>query len=147
MSLPMELNLKQTKEGYRLTWTPVDELKTLRDGGNRADNLNDFQAELIELRAEFEASEFTINIRGASVKYDPVKQEINVNGIIAPAPLIYGKQRVIIYVDRIVTEVFASDGLTYMPVPFTPKAENKSVSITGGKPLKLEVYKLKSAWE
>ena len=147
MSLPMELNLKRTKEGYRLTWTPVDELKTLRDGGNRADNLNDFQAELIELRAEFEASEFTINIRGASVKYDPVKQEINMNGIIAPAPLIDGKQRVIIYVDKIVTEVFASDGLTYMPVPFTPKTENKSVSITGSKPLKLEVYKLKSAWE
>lgn len=147
MSLPMELKLKQTKDGARMTWTPVDELKALRDGGNRADDLQNFRSELIELRAEFEASEFAINIRGAIIKYDPVKQEINVNGIAAHAPLVDGKQRIIVYVDRIVTEVFASDGLTYMPIPFTPKPEEQSVSITGSKPTKLEVYKLKSAWE
>ncbi|MCX7872437.1 MAG: glycoside hydrolase family 32 protein [Verrucomicrobiae bacterium] len=147
MSLPMELNLKQTREGLRMTWMPVDELKSLRDGGNKANDIQSFRAQLIELRAEFGAVEFVVNIRGAAIKYNPLKQEISVNGITAPAPLVDGKQRLIAYVDKTILEVFASDGLTYIPLPFTPKSEDQSVSISGGSPSKLEVYKLKSAWK
>lgn len=74
---------------------------------------------------------------------------ITTNG--APAPLVDGKQRLIVYVDRTVLEVFASDGLTYVPLPFTPKQEDQSVTVEvkGGnaKMDSLQVYKLKSIWE
>ena len=62
-----------------------------------------------------------------------------------------GKQRLIVYVDRTVVEVFASDGLSYVPLPFVPKPEDQSVAVkvSGGKAkmTSLQVYKLKSIWE
>ena len=81
------------------------------------------------------------------------------NGHRAPAPLIDGRQRLTIFVDRTMLEVFASDGLTYVPLPFIPKAEDQSVSVTlhaGSARLSaaeeaaieqtLQVYRLKSCW-
>ena len=51
-------------------------------------------------------------------------------------------------------EVFASDGLTYVPLPFISKSAGQSVSVSdthakGGnaKLTSLQVYKLKSIWE
>ena len=146
MSLPLELKLRQTADGPRLTWTPVQELESLRDGPNRADALANFRAELVELRAEFD-SDVTFTVRGVTISYDAAKQEIGVNNHRAPAPLVDGKQRIIVYVDRTALEVFASDGLTYVPLPFTPKPDDQSVSVTGGKVKSLQVYKLKSCWQ
>jgi fructan beta-fructosidase len=134
MSLPLELKLR----GTQLTWTPVEELKSLRDGKATS-------GELLEVRAELDA-DVTLSVRGATIRYDAAKQELNVNGHSAPAPLVDGKQRLIIYIDRNVLEVFASDGLTYVPLAFTPKPEDQSISITSGKAQALEVYKLKSCW-
>ena len=60
------------------------------------------------------------------------------------APLVDGEQRLIIYVDRTVLEVFASDGLTYVPLPFVPKPEDNAapVDVKGrnAKMKSLEVY-------
>ena len=65
-----------------------------------------------------------------------------------PAPLVDGQQRLTVYVDRTLLEVFASDGLTYVPLPFIPKPEDQSVSVDvkGGdaQNVVLELYKLKS---
>ena len=62
-----------------------------------------------------------------------------------------GKQRLIVYVDRTVLEVFASDGLTYVPLPFAPKPADQSVAVEvkgdKTKMTSLQVYKLKSIWE
>ena len=153
MSLPNELNLRSTAQGPRMTWTPVKELESLRDGSNQAGDLANFRGELIELRAELKAADTELvefKLRGAAVAYDAKKQELSVNGLRASAPLVNGKQRLLIYVDRTVLEVFASDGLTYLPLPFTPKAENQSVSVDvkGANPRidSLQVYKLKSIW-
>ena len=72
------------------------------------------------------------------------------NGHRAPAPLRDGKQRLTIYCDRTGLEVFASDGLTYVPMPFTPKADDRdlSVAVKGGnvRITALTVHELKSAW-
>jgi levanase/fructan beta-fructosidase len=47
-------------------------------------------------------------------------------------------------------EVFASDGLTYVPMPFIPKAADHAlgVQVAGGtaKFTALQVHELKSAW-
>ena len=153
MSLPLELKLRSTAEGPRLTWTPVTELETLRDGPDQRGALATFRGELIELRAEFEpgdAETVEFNLRGAVIAYDAKKQEIAVNGHRVPAPLVDGKQRLAVYVDRTVLEVFASDGLSYVPMPFVPKLEDQSVAVDvkGGKAksMALQVYRLKSCW-
>jgi sucrose-6-phosphate hydrolase SacC (GH32 family) len=74
-----------------------------------------------------------------------------VNGKRAPAPLLDGrKQRLIIYADRTCLEVFAADGLTYLPFPINLDPSNTSLSLVakGGKAeiRVLEAYELKSSW-
>ncbi|MEI7941134.1 MAG: GH32 C-terminal domain-containing protein, partial [Verrucomicrobiota bacterium] len=66
------------------------------------------------------------------------------------APLRDGKQRLTIFCDRTGLEVFASDGLTYVPMPFQPKADELVLAMQakGGsaKVSALEVHELRSAW-
>jgi fructan beta-fructosidase len=163
MTIPLELNLIGTPEGPRLTWTPVKELQSLRTHSwsfapatlqpESANLLAGVKAELVEIQAEFEpgeASEVGFNVRGATIVYDAKKQELAVNNHRAPAPLREGRQRLRMYCDRTALEVFASDGLTYVPMPFTPNASDLTlgVHVQGGSAriTKLEVYQLKSAW-
>lgn len=163
MTIPLEVKLITTTEGPRQTWTPVKELESLRADSHRlgsltlqsgqANPLAKIRAELVELRAEFEpgtASIVTFDVRGVPVSYDAAKQELTANGLRAPAPLRNGKQRLTIFCDRNGLEVFASDGLTYVPMPVIPDANVLSlvVGVTGD-PVKfssLDVYELKSAW-
>ena len=163
MTIPLELKLAATAEGPRLTWTPVKELDALRAKSHRfgamtlqpdtANPLAGVKAELVELRAEFEpgdASEVAFMVRGARIVYDAKKQELAVNDYRAPAPLRDGKQRLTIFCDRAGLEVFASDGLTYVPMPFQPKADDLALGVHAkdgsARVLALQVHKLKSAW-
>jgi fructan beta-fructosidase len=163
MSIPLELKLTATPDGPRMTWTPVKELESLRAKShfiepmtltpNAANPLANIRTELMEIRVEFEPSaesELTYIVRGATIRYDATKKEIVVNGHRAPAPLRDGKQRLIIYCDRIGLEVFAADGQTFVPMPFTPKVDdrNLSVAVKGGniRITALTVHELKSAW-
>ncbi|MBI5394494.1 MAG: 2,6-beta-D-fructofuranosidase [Verrucomicrobia bacterium] len=164
MSLPLELKLFSTAEGPRLTWTPVKELeklrakshrfgaRTLKEGG--ANPFAQVDGELFEVRAEFEPSAdatVTFNVRGVEIAYDAAKQELIVNNHRAPAPLRNGRQRLILYADRTAFEVFASDGLTYVPMPVILKAEAKlpGLSIKSGaaKFIALEAHELRPAWK
>lgn len=163
MSIPMELILTRSADGPRLTFTPIRELESLRANTHRfpsvtiepgaANPLADVKAELVEMRAEFEpgdAGEVVFNVRGGTIVYDVKQQEIVVNGHRTPAPLRGGKQRLTVFCDRTGLEVFASDGLTFVPMPFQPKADDVSLSVgcKGGavKFTTLEVHELKSAW-
>ena len=164
MSIPLELKLISTPEGPRLTWNPVRELRSLRVRSWRSPErllkpdspnpLASVKAELVEVYAAFDpgdASEVTFNVRGATIVYDAAKQELAVNGHRAPAPLRRGVlQDLRIYCDRTALEVFASGGLTYMPMPFTPNAGDLAVgaSVKGGNArfTALEAHELKSAW-
>jgi fructan beta-fructosidase len=163
MTIPLELKLTTTLEGPRLTWTPVKELAFLRARSHRfdpvtlqpdtANPLAGIKAELIELRAEFEsgdASEVAFTVRGATIVYDAKKQELAVNNHRAPAPLRGGKQGLTIFCDRTGLEVFASNGLTYVPMPFQPKAEDLALGVRakGGsaRVFSLVVHELSSAW-
>lgn len=153
-SLPMELALRTTPDGPRLTRQPVKELSSLRDGPDQAHALATLHAEIMELRAEFEPGDsgsIEFNMRGAKIAYDARLQELIVNGVRAPAPMVNGKQRIIVFVDRTMLDVFASDGLTYVPMPFIPKVEDQSISLENkgcnSKLTSLQVYKLKSIWQ
>lgn len=164
MSLPLELKLLSTSDGPRLARQPTGELVRLRGRAWNAGALtlktsdaNPFakaRGELLELRAGFEPgedSEINFNVRGIPVSYSARKQELTVNGHRAPAPLRQGKQQLILYIDRTVIEVFASDGLTYVPLPVIPKPDALSVelSVTGApvKFFQLTAHELRSIWE
>ncbi len=162
MTVPLELKLVSTKDGPRLTWTPVKELEGLRpkshiigpvDMKAGSDPLKSVGSELADVRVLFEpgdAAEVKLVVRGLTVIYDAKKQEIVVNGHRAPAPLRDGKQRLIVIVDRVGAEVFAGDGLTYVPMPFVPKPADRAVSltVTGGsaKLLAGEIHELTPIW-
>jgi fructan beta-fructosidase len=162
MSLPMALGLRTTPGGPRLTWQPVEELKVLRSRtlvtasgaikpGDRP--LAGASGELLELRAEFEPdpkSLLTLRVRGVEIVHDAAKGEVRVAGQVAPAPLVDGKQRLIVFADRTSLEVFASDGLTYVPLPINLDARRTTLEadIAGG-PIRLkslEVHELSSIW-
>jgi fructan beta-fructosidase len=164
MTLPLELNLKTTEEGPRLTWTPVKELRalrldvnlrdpvTLREGD--ANPLADFSGELLELRADFDPGATSVvhfNVRGVPIDYEVAQQKITVNRHAAPARMLSGKQGLIVYADRTGLEVFASEGLTYVPMPIAPNATNLTVQISiTGDPVKftlLDAHELRSAWQ
>lgn len=162
-SLPLELTLISTPEGPRLARVPVRELQCLRATTNALGSfvlttnepnpLAQVSGELLELRAEFEpgpAAQVDFNLRGLNVSYDAARQELNVNGRRAPAPLRDGRVRLIIYTDRTASEVFASDGLAYVPVAFIPKPEalGASAQVRNGRVRFdfLIVYQLHSIW-
>jgi sucrose-6-phosphate hydrolase SacC (GH32 family) len=163
MTVPLELRLTQTGDGPRMTFTPVKELEVLRSKTHRFDPmtlrpgdknpLDAIRAELIEVRVEFEprdAKEVAFNIRDIVIEYDAAKQELGVAGRRAAAPLRDGRQRLVIYCDRTGAEVFASDGLCYMPMPFNTKPDNRRLFLEtrggGAKVASLEVHELRPAW-
>jgi len=162
MSLPLELKLIGTEAGPRLTWTPVKEIDRLRASSVRSrvrtlregdpNPLAKAKSELAELEAEFEPGEAEVvfNVRGASVSYDGKTQELVVNGQRASAPLFRGRQQLRVYIDRTSIEVFASRGLTYVPMPFIPRSDNLSFAVQtrhGAIAIQsLAVHRLHSAW-
>jgi len=162
MTVPLELRLVSTVDGPRLTFTPVTELASLRTASHRipTETLDpgdpnpfaDVAAELVEIRADFEpgAADVVFTVRGVEVAWESKTEEIVVNGHRAPAPLREGRQRLVILADRTGLEVFASGGLTYVPMPVTLPADDRSVGVKAiGGPARfqtLEIHELGSAW-
>ena len=162
MSVPLVLSLRSTPDGPRLARQPAKELESLRESSHTIppasldpgdDPLMKRSVVLADIRLEFEpgsAAEVSLRVRGIPVVYDARKQEILVNGHRAPAPLLDGKQRVTILLDRTSIEVFASDGLTYVPIAVIARDDDRSLSLTahGGtaRITKLDVHEMGSAW-
>ncbi|NDF55122.1 MAG: hypothetical protein EB145_13195 [Proteobacteria bacterium] len=164
MTLPLELGLTTTAEGPRLTFQPVKELAALRQKTHPLGPLSlapgdknplaALTAELVEIRAELEpgqAEQVVFHVRGGTVTYEAKTGHLVVNGHRAPAPLKNGKVKMTVFCDRTGIEVFAADGLTYLPFAFAPRTEDRSLSLTalGGtaKISSLEVHELQSIWE
>ena len=162
MSVPLELGLVSTAEGPRMTFTPAKELDSLRTDAHRipldvlepaAPNpLADVAAELVEIRAEFEpgGADVAFTVRGVDVVWESKAEEIVVNGHRAPAPLRGGRQQLVILADRTGLEVFASGGLTYVPMPVNLRADDRSMNVKAiGGPVRfhaLGIHELGSAW-
>jgi sucrose-6-phosphate hydrolase SacC (GH32 family) len=162
MTVPLELGLASTAAGPRLTFTPARELASLRTDAQRipldvlepaAPNpLANVAAELVEIRAEFEpgGADVAFTVRGVEVGWESKTEEIVVNGHRAPAPLRDGRQQLIILCDRTGLEVFASGGLTYVPMPVILRADDLASGVRAiGGPVRfhsLEIHELESAW-
>lgn len=163
MTVPLDLKLIGTREGPRLSYTPAREIEALRVKSSRYDSFmlkpgdlnptDGFRGELIDARIEFEpfeAAEVDLKVRGVSIRYDVKKERLWVNEVDAPAPLRGGRQRLIVLADRNGVEIFASDGLCYVPLATAPKADDRTVSlgVVGGtaKIVSARIHELKSIW-
>jgi sucrose-6-phosphate hydrolase SacC (GH32 family) len=160
MTVPLELKLLTTPEGPRLSFAPVKELESLRESSKKIgpielkpgdDPLTGMKGELLDIRLEFEpgeAKEVELTVHGASIRLDAAGGQWLVNGHKAPAR--GGKQRLTVLVDKNSLEIFAGDGLTYIPFPFIPKDSDQGVRISakGGaaKIDSLEIHRLTSSW-
>ena len=169
MTVPLELALKQTDDGPRLTFTPAKELQSLRvhthevvssatkeliQSPDSPNPLRDVSAELVELEIEFKpdaANRVLINVRGVEIVYHADKQEIEMAGHRTSAPLVNGKQRLNILCDRTGIELFACEGLCYMPQPVIVDPSNRRLVVASqeGNAIitSLKVHELQSAWD
>lgn len=163
MSLPMQLKLRGTPDGARLTWAPVEELAALRAKSHRVpagevrpgtDPLPKHAADALEVETVADpgaATHIEFRVRGVPVAYDVAKKELSVRDHRVPAPLVGGKLRLRIFADRTSIEVFAADGLVYVPLPVIPAAADRSatLSVRGGPARfdELAVHELGSLWD
>ena len=159
---PCELTLRNTVDGVRMFWQPVKEIEKLRAKSHslKAQELkpgetplSGITGELLDIRAEFDvgqAEEVGLNVRGTPVAYNAKDRTIACKDHKVPLKLPDGKLRVQVLVDRTSFEIFAGDGLVYMPMAVTSKEEDKSLEAfsRGGtaRIALLEVHELRSIW-
>lgn len=127
LSLPHELQLRQTSEGLRLASVPIKELEGLRV--EELKSLEDCRGELTEVLIEFE---------------EHGRHEITINGIDAS----FEGKSARIFTDRTFNEVFSGDGLFYKARHRKPDRINSNeTKIKSGQVKSLKIYRLKSIWE
>lgn len=172
MTLPRELYLKNTPEGYRIMQVPVKEIETLR-----GEEIFDVKAlkenRAIEIVYEFAggtAKKFGLKIFKAEnqetiIGYDQEKQEVyfdrtksgNVNFQAdfssierAPAKLQDGKLKLRIFIDHSIVEVFINDGEQVITNQIFPINENSTIEtfVEGGEgQSSLKAWKINSVWK
>lgn len=160
MSLPQELKLVSTAEGIRIT-REVISLSKIERARHRIARLMPGHEEkhaltgnsAFSVTAEFEpdaTSELRLVLNGLPISYSAATQRLQVKDQRAPAPLNNGKQKIIAFVDRTSVEVFASDGLVYVPLPAltATNAPSVTVSLHGGalKAQKITVAEFDTMW-
>lgn len=161
---PCEQKLIGPPGSLRLTWEPVGEIASLRKRTHEVpaftleksspNKLSEFEAELVELRAEFAPKANAVvafTLRGIPIEYTASKQKLRVADHEVDAPMQNGRQDLTVLIDRTSIEVFASGGTVYVPMPAIPKAEDRKCSIvaTSGSAeiSKLTISELASAWK
>jgi fructan beta-fructosidase len=161
MTIPTELELRTTEDGPRLFALPVREFEKLRgrrhEIGPRelsadANPLSGVSGELFDIRAELEprqAAELGFTIRGVPVVYKVKERQLHCHGRTAPLKLSDGRVQFRILVDRTSIEIFANDGLVYMPIGIIPRQDDRSLSAWskgGARIYSLDVFELRSTW-
>jgi fructan beta-fructosidase len=162
MDFPVELTLRSTPAGTRLFANPVREIEKLHGRrrsvppgafGPGENPLADVHGELLDIEADLEprdAPEITLTARGVPITYDARKQTLTCLDRSAPLPLIAGRLRLRVLVDRASVEIFAGDGLVYMPMAVKPNPDNHdlalAVSSGEARVRALNVFEMKSIW-
>jgi fructan beta-fructosidase len=162
MTFPCDLSLRSTPGGPRLAWQPVKEIESLRGDSHAfkdillrdGDNLlRDVKQDLSDVSAEFDAAqadEVGFRVRGLTIAYNPKKQELTCGDRKAPLPPTEdGRVRLRLLVDRTSVEVFAGDGLVYLPMAAPRKggAAGLEVFAKGSASVRtMTVFELRPAW-
>ncbi|HEX3133600.1 MAG TPA: glycoside hydrolase family 32 protein, partial [Planctomycetota bacterium] len=161
MSFPNELSLRATGQGIRLCANPVREIATLYQKTDRIpvtrvkpgeDPLAALSGELLDVRGAFtipDQGKLTLTLRGIAISYDAAKQQLTCDGKTTPLALTNGKLALRVLVDRASVEIYADDGVVYMPLAITVPAQDHSLHLavnTDTAITTLEIATLKSAW-
>ena len=163
MNVPVELALRPTPEGPRMTAWPVRELEALR-GRRHArtgltvkpgeDPLAGVEAELADVELAFRpdgVERVELKARGTSIVYDVRKRQVSAQGKSMPLAPLDGLVRLRVLVDRGSIEVFGNGGRAALSAAALAPVEVRSFSLTAaGGPLpveSLELHELRSAWK
>lgn len=162
MTFPVELTLRSTDAGPRLCAAPVREIASLRGPkkgfvdaplSGEAQPWNAIEGQLLDIEAEFapgEAEQIAIVVRGIEVAYDARARELRCLDHKAPIAHGDGPLRLRILADRKSLEIFADDGLVYMPMGVTFDDDAPAIAIeaqgNGARLQRLDVYPLQSIW-
>ncbi len=162
MNFPVALALRTTEEGVRLFANPVREIELLHGRSFQLENtrltgtanpLEGQGGELLHILATIDpgdAKRIVLDVRGEQVVYDAVAHTLSCLDKQAPLPLIDGRIRLEILVDRLSIEIFGNAGRIYMPMGKVLDLDDRSLSIAGeggtATILSMTVHQLKSAW-
>jgi len=162
MIFPVELTLQTINNELQLCRNPIDGIKQLRfdpvvwknrevhPGENLLKNLH---ADVFELMLEMDVSdagEIELDIRGAKLTYNVIKQEICFLNTHTAVAAENHRIKLRLIVDRNSVEVFVNKGETTITRLFYPENSNKNLGLTArGGPVSLvnaAFYKLQSIW-
>ena len=162
MSLRLELGLKTTPEGPRLTRTPVKELDALRSKSRSWDareykagesTAKEFGGSQWEVRGTFQpddAARFELGVGGAVLSYDAKANELKLGDHKVEVPLREGRLSIRLYIDRTALELFTADGLINIPLPAIAQTRKPELTFKlhagSAKVEALIVDELKSIW-
>lgn len=161
MLFPNELTLRATADGPRLCATPAREIERLYDRQHSWEDqplrpgenlLAGIAGELFDIRAELQvgaAAQVGLRVRGVPVVYDVKEQTLTCVNT-APLPAEGGRIRLRLLVDRTSIELYAGEGLLYLPIGVLLPEDDRSLELfsVGGEARveRLEVAELRSAW-
>jgi fructan beta-fructosidase len=163
MCFPCRLTLRSTADGPRLAFWPVREIgelvaaqktverRELKDGA--AFDVPELRSEFYDVEASFqlgEARQVGASVRGIEVVFDADSHELICGDHRAPLRASEGRIDLRILVDRTSVEIFADQGLLYVPLARIPETTERSVSVfaRGGTAqiITLQARALKSIW-
>lgn len=132
MSFPRDLKLRKTSDGWRVTQSPVAEIRSLYRKTEQVSAMELVQKPLnlgvrggqydLDLTLRVEQSTVAIaNIGGAEVVVDVAKKELRLMDRTAPLPIRAGRVHLRVLVDRSSIEVFAGEGEVTLTNYLTPK--------------------------
>lgn len=143
MSVPLELTLHRTQDGLELHSFPVPELDQLHGDSKEFAGITlanneisvsgmggDLKDIAVEFDIPFESPMVGIKIGGSVVSYDSKADQLSCRDVQAPLKPVHGKIRLRVLSDLGVLEIFANEGLVYMPVAVpVPGAVTDGLSI------------------
>lgn len=162
MTIPRELTLRTTDEGYRVFARPVRELEKLRAHSRRWEDrplgpdgpsLSCEVGDLLDIVLELDnrsADTISLEVRGVKLAYRPTRGELEclekvITGLPSDRPV-----ELRLLVDRTSLEVFVLGGRYVMSFcrPFGPEKGRLSVTADGQATIRrLEIHELRSIWE
>jgi fructan beta-fructosidase len=162
LTFPIELTLVTTAGTPMMYANPAREIARLHTSTNTwpaqvlTNGVNVMPGtlgEACEVDARFQpgaATNITFTLRGTTVVYDNVGQQLTCAGMSKPLAPVNGMITLQMLVDRGTLEIFGNNGLVYMPMSVAPVAGAQPISLAatgnGAQLLSLNFYNLGSAW-
>jgi fructan beta-fructosidase len=162
MNVPVELGLRATAEGLRLTARPIKEIESLRGKGRNwgslalkpgENPLADASAELADLRVAFRpggAERVVLTAHGLPVVYDARSGELSSKGVRVTLKPADGIVRLRLLVDRGSVELFTDDGQAALCVACLTRDDRSFALTASGGTAEVEsvaLSELRSTWK